>query len=164
MNKLILIFTILFVGALAQSADAQGSNGLVLSDENNSLHDYTSDGCSWSPDGPVILVNTEFVTCCAQHDVAYWQGGTREQKLEADSTLRSCIAKKSNKVIAEIYYRGVRFGGGPGLPTPFHWGYGWEKRRGYAPLTEDQKQMVQEKLLRINWFVVFTSLGFDPYK
>lgn len=155
MNKLILIFTILLLGALAQSADAQTPV------ENNSLHDFTSDGCSWSPDGAVVLVKTDFVPCCVQHDVAYWQGGTAEQKFEADQNLKTCVAQKSNKFLASVYYRGVRMGGGASLPTPFHWGYGWERRRGYAPLSEDQKQIAQEKLARVNWVQIYTSLGIE---
>lgn len=154
MKKLVLIFSILFLSALAQSADAQV--------ENNSLHDFTSDGCSMSPDGVVVLVNTDFVPCCVQHDIAYWQGGTRDQKQEADNNLKTCIAEKSNNFIASIYYRGVRMGGGASLPTAFHWGYGWENRRKYAPLSQDQKQMALEKLARVNWVQIYTSLGIEP--
>lgn len=163
MKKLILIFSILLLSALAQSADAQESAPQASAEvENNSLHDFTSDGCSMSPDGSVVLFKTEFVPCCVQHDVAYWQGGTDAEKLAADKNLRTCIAEKSkSKFIANVYYRGVRMGGGASLPTGFYWGYGWEHRRHYAPLSEGQKQMAQEKLARVNWVQIYTSLGID---
>jgi hypothetical protein len=154
-NKLILIFSILLLSALAQSADAQTSV------ENNSLHDFTSDGCSMAPDGAVATVDTEFVPCCVQHDIAYWAGGTAEEKLTADNNLRICIKEKSNAFVAAIYYRSVRLAGGPYLPTAFHWGYGWEKRRGYAPLSEEQTQMAQEKISHTDWVQIYTSLDIE---
>ena len=158
MNKLILIFSLLLLSALAQSADARTSV------ENNSIHNFTSDGCSMSPDGSVILVKTEFIPCCVQHDVAYWAGGTAQQKLEADNNLRICITQNSNAFVGSIYYRSVRFAGGPHLPTAFHWGYGWEKRRLYRALSTEEKQMAQEKLTRVNWVQIYTSLGIDLVK
>lgn len=162
MNKLILIFSILLLSALAQSADAQTSGAEAQTFvANNSIHDFTSDGCSMSPDGSVVLVKTDFVPCCVQHDIAYWAGGTAKQKLEADNNLRICIAQKSNAFVASVYYRSVRLAGGPYFPTPFHWGYGWEKRRGYAPLSADQELMAQEKIARADWVQIYTSLGIE---
>lgn len=155
MNKLIIIFSILLLSALAQSADAQTQV------RPNSLHDFTSDGCSMSPDGVFVFIKTEFVPCCVQHDVAYWQGGTAQEKLTADQNLRTCIAEKGNRFVAAVYYRGVRLGGLPSLPTGYHWGYGWEKRRLYSPLSQEEKQMAQEKLSRVNWVQIYTSLGIE---
>ncbi|MNT50012.1 Prokaryotic phospholipase A2 [compost metagenome] len=148
---------------MAQSADAQESEISTPAEvENNSLHDFSSDGCSMSPDGSILLFKTEFVPCCVQHDVAYWQGGTAAEKLTADKNLRTCIAEKSkSNFIANVYYRGVRMGGGASLPTSFHWGYGWEKRRHYEPLSEEQKQIAQEKLEHVNWVQIYSSLGID---
>ena len=158
MNKLVLIFSILLLSALAQSADAQTSQ------VQNTLHDFTSDGCSWSPDGTVVLQKTEFVPCCVEHDVAYWAGGTHEQQQAADQRLKQCVKEKSNGFFANLYYGGVRMGGNAFLPTPFHWGYGWEKRRGYKPLSEEQQKMVQEKYSHVNWVQIYTSLGIELVK
>lgn len=151
MNRLILIFSILLLSALAQSADAQ-----------NTLKDFTSDGCSMSPDG-VVVGRLEYVPCCVEHDVAYWAGGTQEQKSAADLRLRQCVLEKSNnEFVADVYYQAVRVAGGPYLPTPFHWAYGWKNRRGYKPLTEAHQKIVQEKFAQIDWYQIYTSLGIKP--
>jgi hypothetical protein len=161
MNRLILIFSILLLSALAQSADAQVLEMHRRIQIRNTLHDFASDGCSMSPDG-VVVGRLEFVPCCVEHDVAYWAGGTREQKSAADLRLRQCVQEKSNEFMADVYYQAVRVAGGPYLPTPFHWGYGWEKRRGYMPLTEAHQEIVQDKFIQIDWYQIYTSLGIKP--
>lgn len=157
MTKLVLIFANLLLSALAQSADAAEARST-----RNTLRDFTSDGCSMSPDGVVALFSTAYVSCCVQHDVAYWQGGTKAEKLSADLTLKECIKSKSNSFVAAIYYRGVRMGGGPELPTAYHWGYGWEKKRGYRHLNQRDRALAAEKLSQVDWNEVFQSLGYDP--
>ncbi len=81
-------------------------------------YDFKSDGCSCFPDG-------DWVECCVLHDLVYWMGGTREERLKADATLRKCVADKGYPVIASFMYYGVRAGGVWWLPTPFRWGFGW---------------------------------------
>lgn len=157
MTKLVLIFAILLLSALAQSADAAPAEAT-----QNTLHDFTSDGCSMSPDGVVVLFSTAYVPCCVEHDVAYWQGGTKLDKLTADLKLKSCIKSRSNSFVAEIYYRGVRMGGGASLPTSYHWGYGWEKNRGYAQLSTQDRALVEEKLSQVDWEQVYQSLDYAP--
>lgn len=152
MKKLVWIFAVLLLSALALRANA----------ETNTLHDFTSDGCSMSPDGVVVLFSTAYVPCCVNHDMAYWQGGTKAEKLAADLILKECIKSKSNSFVAEIYYRGVRMGGGPNLPTSYHWGYGWEKKRGYRHLSQKERALAADKLSQIDWNEVYQSLGFDP--
>lgn len=88
------------------------------------------DGCSCVPD-----INEKIRACCDAHDVAYWLGGTRAQRKQADQAFRQCARDAGHPVIAAIYYMGVRMGGVPWLPTPYRWGFGWpyEKgRRGYT--------------------------------
>ncbi|MFS4458127.1 helicase [Bdellovibrio sp. HCB2-146] len=143
----------LLVSAFAFTANAQSSSQEILKD-------FTSDGCSMSPDG-WIIGQTHYVQCCVEHDVAYWRGGTRQEKLTADLELKQCIKEKSNSVVAEIYYRGVRVGGVESLPTNFHWGYGWTKRRNYRALSEQEQQMVDEKLSQVDWQALYRSLGID---
>ncbi|HWU42454.1 MAG TPA: hypothetical protein VN132_03415, partial [Bdellovibrio sp.] len=100
------------------------------------LKPFVSDGCSMSPDG--LGANHSWVDCCIRHDIAYWLGGTREDKSNADHGLKACIAKKGFPEIAEIYYASVATMGGPSQNTSYRWGYGWNYRRAYSPLTEDE--------------------------
>jgi hypothetical protein len=106
---------------------------------------FTSDGCSVFPDGTVEQQSL-WVNCCIRHDLAYWKGGTYEERLTADKALRNCVANIGEPEIAEIMLAGVRVGGSPYFPTHYRWGYGWSYPRGYKALTSDEKQDVKRKL------------------
>lgn len=110
------------------------------------LKPFESDGCSLFPDRSLINED-DWCECCIEHDIAYWQGGTKEQRQQADKLFRECILSKTNdKVLANIMYVGVRFGGSPYFPTWYRWGYGWNYQRGYDPLTPEEKKMAQTRL------------------
>jgi hypothetical protein len=109
------------------------------------LADFKSDGCSMVPDGT-------YYGCCYLHDVAYWPGGTAEARQQADKALRACVLEVTrDEQWAETMYQGVRAGGGPELPTPYRWGYGWRYpyRNGYSPLTSDEQKQLVEKTQKL---------------
>ena len=110
------------------------------------LRDFTTDGCSLFPDGDAED-SRRWRDCCVTHDMAYWRGGTAEERKSADASLRECVlARTGRQTLADEMYCGVRFGGMPLFPTPFRWGYGWGYGRGYAPLKPDEQQQADEKL------------------
>ena len=82
--------------------------------------------------------------CCRRHDRKYWLGGTKAERWDADIGLRDCVAAVGQPRIAERMLRGVRAGGTPYLPTRFRWGYGWRYLRGYKPLTDSEKNLIEE--------------------
>ena len=84
--------------------------------------------------------------CCIQHDLAYWMGGTREDRRDADQALRQCVADIGEEEIAEIMLAGVRVGGSPYWPTGYRWGYGWRYLRGYQALTDEEFGEVHQRL------------------
>ncbi len=98
------------------------------------LKPFTSDGCSAFPDGN-RKQNELWLDCCTQHDLAYWKGGTYQERLQADTKLRKCVSKVGEEEIAALMLAGVRVGGTPFLPTSFRWGYGWPYPRLYQALT-----------------------------
>lgn len=108
----------------------------------NELTPFTSDGCSMFPNGIPYFNENKWLRCCVIHDVAYWQGGTAEQKLQADQNLRACVASTGEREIAELMYLGVRVGGYEGLPTTWRWGYGWKIARGDRALSVEEKEQV----------------------
>lgn len=110
------------------------------------LADFTSDGCSLFIDG--TFEDPElWKECCLKHDIAYWQGGTEEQREQADLAFRECVEKKTgDSTLANLMYEAVRVGGEPYFPTWYRWGYGWPIGRGYKELTKSEKALVQEKL------------------
>ena len=110
------------------------------------LSDFTSDGCSLFIDGTFEDPDL-WKECCLKHDVAYWQGGTEEEREAADIAFRECVKKKTgNAELAEVMYQAVRKGGDPYFPTWYRWGYGWPIGRGYKPLTEGEKKLVKIKI------------------
>lgn len=106
------------------------------------LSPFTSDGCSAFPDG-TIETKTLWLSCCTAHDLAYWQGGSYAERLQADQDLHNCVAQTGQPKIAELMLTGVRVGGTPFLPTTFRWGYGWSFPRGYKKLTDAEKQLIK---------------------
>ncbi|HTG02214.1 MAG TPA: tyrosine-protein phosphatase [Nitrospirota bacterium] len=114
--------------------------------ETKGIKPFSSDGCSLFPDG-TIKDRAAWCDCCQIHDIAYWQGGTAEERKKADAELRTCVEERTNdKALAETMYLGVRAGGHPALPTWYRWGYGWNYGRRYAPLTDAEKLQVMDRL------------------
>ncbi|HEY6096041.1 MAG TPA: hypothetical protein VIU93_13915 [Gallionellaceae bacterium] len=99
------------------------------------MQPFSTDGCSMFPDRS-LLSKTDWCSCCVAHDLAYWRGGTAEERLQADLALRDCVlAASRSRTLADLMYAGVRTGGGPYYLTPYRWGYGWRFGRLYQPLT-----------------------------
>lgn len=114
--------------------------------EASDISPFSSDGCSLFPDGTIKDHNL-WCECCLRHDIAYWQGGTKEERKQADEALKHCIKEKTgNMELAEVMYQGVRFGGSPVFLTWYRWGYGWPYGRGYEPLTEAERESVNKRL------------------
>lgn len=109
------------------------------------LKAFTSDGCSLFPNGTPRQKDL-WLDCCFAHDMAYWMGGTSDERERADRDLRDCVAHAGEPEIAELMLAGVRAGGTPWLPTTFRWGYGWPWPRGYRELTDAEWELVKQRL------------------
>ena len=60
------------------------------------------------------ISNTDWCSCCLAHDLAYWRGGTEQDRLNADIALKNCVQQSTkNPVLANLMFEGVRLGGGP---------------------------------------------------
>lgn len=111
--------------------------------EAGRLQPFHSDGCSLFPDG-TLADKTLWQECCVEHDLAYWRGGTREERERADARLRDCILEKTgDRALAGLVFDGVRAGGAPVFPTWYRWGYGWNFGRGYKALTAEEQGQVE---------------------
>jgi len=102
---------------------------------------FTSDGCSSFPNGTVEQ-ETLWLSCCTDHDKAYWQGGSYQQRLDADIELKRCVAAVGEPVIAEVMLSGVRVGGSPHWPTSFRWGYGYSYPHGYTSTSNNKESAI----------------------
>jgi hypothetical protein len=79
---------------------------------------FTTVGCHVGREGT-------WHSCCVDHDMAYWCGGTNAARRTADRTLRACVALHGGDNIAGWMYLGVRLGGAAWLPFTWRWGYGY---------------------------------------
>jgi hypothetical protein len=109
------------------------------------LRPFYSDGCSLFPDGTPGDPR-RWCDCCYVHDLAYWRGGTEDERLAADTALRACVLEKTGDArLASAMFEAVRLGGAPVFPNWYRWGYGWPYGRGYAPLSEAEAAQVAER-------------------
>ncbi|MEL6871009.1 MAG: hypothetical protein AAFO81_14510 [Pseudomonadota bacterium] len=107
---------------------------------------FTSDGCSLFPDSSVIS-SSDWCECCFEHDIAYWRGGTADQRKAADAQLKQCVADKTgNTALAALMYEGVRVGGSPYFYNWYRWGYGWKFERKYQALTPAEVRQSEQLL------------------
>ena len=110
------------------------------------LADFASDGCSLFVDGTFEKPEL-WKECCLLHDMAYWRGGTEEERKQADLAFKACVEKKTgDAALANLMYEAVRAGGAPHFPTWYRWGYGWPIGRGYKALTPEEEKLADEKL------------------
>lgn len=118
------------------------------------LADFTTDGCSAFLDRPLFSHARSWAHCCVSHDLAYWQGGTLEDRVQADEELFSCVENSlggKGYGLPVLIWLGVKAGGSPyGSYNPFYWrwGYGWSES-GYHELSKEEKLEVAEKLTRV---------------
>lgn len=111
---------------------------LAACSQDSDLAPFKSDGCSLFPDSSLIT-EQDWCSCCFEHDLIYWQGGTREQREVADTRLKECVFEKTrNSALANLMYEGVRFGGSPYFLNWYRWGYGWSYDRKYQALTTEE--------------------------
>ena len=106
------------------------------------LKPFASDGCSLFPDGSYAEPD-RWLHCCVGHDLAYWKGGTSNQRQHSDQVLRQCVSDAGHPWIGAVMYAGVRLGGSPLWPTPFRWGFGWDYPRFYGPLSPEELDQVE---------------------
>lgn len=108
------------------------------------LRPFSSDGCSLFPDSS-LMSNKAWCSCCFEHDLDYWRGGTYEEREITDSRLKDCVFEKTgNKALATLMHEGVRLGGSPYFYNWYRWGYGWSYDRKYQALTPAERQRADE--------------------
>lgn len=120
----------------------------VVAQPTVNLAPFTTDGCSMFPDHSLVS-ETDWCSCCVEHDLAYWRGGSETEREAADQGLRQCVQRSTgDTVLAELMYAGVRAGGEARFPTSYRWGYGWPYGRGYTPLTGGERAVADEQEAR----------------
>lgn len=139
MRPVFLLSFVLIACATAPGREGRGPAQVY----RNVLRPFVTDGCSNFPDGVPFFNETKWLRCCLNHDVAYWRGGSAEERKIADQNLFACVSDAGHPWLARLMQLGVRAGGGPFMPTSARWGNGWTIDRDYAPLNDDEEVQVK---------------------
>jgi len=110
----------------------------------NKLVPFTADGCPTFPYSIEYPNQDKWALCCIQHNVAYWKGGSSDDRQDADKQLRACIIEQGDANAAGLVYVGVRQRDMDLITLTRRWGYGWKINRGYAPLSIDERAQVTQ--------------------
>jgi hypothetical protein len=114
-------------------------------EETVAIQPFSTDGCSAFPDG-TTADRQRWQACCIAHDLAYWAGGSYDDRLAVDEAMAECVADVGEPAIAKLMLAGVRAGGSPYFPTTYRWGYGWPYVRGYKALNDAEKAAVMRAI------------------
>lgn len=143
----------LLMPELQSAASIRCAKGRCEVVETKVMQPFSTDGCSMFPDHSLIG-KSDWCSCCLVHDLAYWRGGTAEERLKADEELKKCVhAATGDASLAELMFAGVRVGGGPYFFTSYRWGYGWPYRGQYKALSPEEDARVaalRERYLKSN--------------
>lgn len=102
------------------------------------LRPFVSDGCTMAPDGTPARPRL-WRSCCEEHDLRFWGGGTNSQRHQSDKALKACVEEKAGKKIAAIFFRGVQLGSKSPWKLPSKkWGNAWYSRAGYRELSTSE--------------------------
>jgi len=94
---------------------------------------FKSDGCSggmswfWRT---FLRRDPPWEGACRDHDYAYWYGGSKDDRLQADICLAAHVTLAGYPLTAFIMYYAVRIGGMPSWRFSWCWNYG-SKTKGY---------------------------------
>ena len=114
------------------------------------LRPFVSDGCTMAPDGTPARPGL-WRSCCEEHDLRFWGGGTKSQRQQADQALKACVEKKAGKKIAALFYRGVQLGSSSPWKLPAKkWGNAWYERAGYRTLNTQELAELLIELDKLN--------------
>ncbi|MDA8792084.1 hypothetical protein N9N67_02490 [Bacteriovoracaceae bacterium] len=85
-------------------------------------------------------------SCCVEHDLYYWAGGSRVHRRIVDKQFKKCIRLHSTKANATIMYMGVKLGSlSPIKIKGKQWGNAWGNKVRKNKLSKTEKKSLLEK-------------------
>lgn len=118
------------------------------------LTSFETDFCTNYPEGtqekPALWKH-----CCLMHDMFFWAGGSKTDRLDADLELKSCIEDTGSLYQARVMYLAVRAGSYSPIKYPKRkWNNGWDKRPDFQTLSSKDIDKVEDE--------IFSSYDFIP--
>lgn len=119
-----------------------------LSHPKTDLLPFETDYCTGFSNGTWNHPN-RWKSCCLEHDIAYWIGGSYEREKRSDLRLKECVRKSGGDFISTVMYLGVRLGHYCPFKLSKSWGWGFGSKKNYHKLTKSQKKTLQKKLIKM---------------
>lgn len=108
---------------------------------------FEFDGCTLYKEGTQDYPKL-WEHCCFQHDLRFWAGGTKSQRIEADKSLKSCVAKTGASTHSFLIYMGVTLGSlSPYKLKGRQWGNAWSDKVRDQELNSDEINQLKQSLI-----------------
>lgn len=93
------------------------------------LRSFYFDGCTAFPDR---LPGHTLYEACLNHDIAYWLGGTEDERSAANAAFKQAVTTSgpAGRLLAPIMYAAVQYGGNNWFSRTVigsNWGFGWNE-------------------------------------
>ncbi|MEZ4104086.1 MAG: hypothetical protein R3B60_02240 [Candidatus Paceibacterota bacterium] len=132
---IVIIMTLLLIalerGTLPKTTEEMKAEAIAYGQNLNKTtppREFKQDGCTLFPDK---VFGSDFSEACLKHDIAYWHGGSEEERKKADTELRLNIADSgiSGYYLQYFVYYGTQIFGDTWLTRLFeaNWGFGWNE-------------------------------------
>ncbi len=124
-------------------------SGHAKADYTAELHAFEGDGCTLFSEGTSANPNL-WRHCCDLHDIRYWFGGTKDDELEADQNLKSCVGEVAGTFLATVMYTAIRAGHYSPIKNKYKWGWGWINREPWLPLMPSERSYITKQIDELN--------------
>ncbi len=112
------------------------------------LKPFQTDGCTLFIDGTPSKPGL-WRSCCVEHDLRYWFGGSSEDMDSADLRLKSCVKQIAGESIARTIYTGVRAGHYSPIKNKTAWNWGWVLKREKVALNLEEITVAINELKKL---------------
>lgn len=111
----------------------------------DTLKPFITDGCTMFVDGTSSKPGL-WRSCCVEHDLRYWYGGTESELDLADDQIKECVEKIAGKSWARVIYTGIRAGHYSPIKNKYQWSWGWNQKKEKIPLTTEENTYVVSEI------------------
>lgn len=128
-----IILSVLLLSSVAQAREEK-------------LTSFASDYCTFYPEGTYYRPGL-WQHCCLQHDLYFWAGGEKNDRLNANYQLRDCVEKVTNAKHAKAVYAGVTAAQYSPIKDPDQkFNNAWRSRPDYQRLSTEDIDRIENHL------------------
>ncbi len=134
----LLVLASFFVSGFSASAQMTGQMPIDgMKQVQNVLLPFQSDACTGWMDS---FLGKDYTSCCLDHDIKYWIGGSKKEKSATDLALRKCVGKIAGAPMGYLMFTFVWMWGKLDNTDVTRWANGWKYlREKYQPVTDEER-------------------------